>query len=310
MLAAQLETPGGPIHVREVGPPDVGPDEVLVTMSLAAINPLDRLVAQGRLYPDAPVPRTLGVEGVGWADGRRVVVHGYGIGLTRHGTFAEQIAAPRTALIPVPDEVSDEQAAAVAVSLATAVRVVDLAAPAAGQTALVLGAAGNVGSALCALLLRHGVTVLGQTRDPARATVIADAGAAPVIAADPGALSRIDLDAVDIVADPLAGAWTSAAIDLLRYGGTLVLFGASSGTPINLEAPRLYRKALTIRGYGGVYEPPRQLREAVERTLMLLRHGDIRVRVSDRLPLRCAPTAVANINQAGGKTLLEISPSR
>jgi NADPH2:quinone reductase len=66
--------------VEEVDLAEPGPQEVIMDVAFSGVNPVDLYAAQGRVAPDAPVPRTLGTEGAGMADGRRVVARGHGIG--------------------------------------------------------------------------------------------------------------------------------------------------------------------------------------------------------------------------------------
>jgi NADPH:quinone reductase-like Zn-dependent oxidoreductase len=73
--AAVLRRHGEPPSIAEIGEPEArDPGEVVLDMISAAVNPLDRLVSQGKVAPDAPVPRILGVEGTGRAGSHRYVV--------------------------------------------------------------------------------------------------------------------------------------------------------------------------------------------------------------------------------------------
>jgi len=102
--AARLHDHGKPLVVEEVDLPVPGEDEVLVEMAFAGVNPADRYVAEGRLAPDAPLPRTLGMEGAGRvaADGRPVLLQGGGLGAQRDGAWAERVLAPRAVLTDIP----------------------------------------------------------------------------------------------------------------------------------------------------------------------------------------------------------------
>lgn len=308
MHAVVLCEHGASARVAEVDAPESREvDEVVVDMILAAVNPLDRLVLLGRVAPHAPVPRTLGVEGVGRVGPQRYVVHGHGVGLTRDGTFAEQVLAPTAALIPVPDEVPDEQAALVSVSLATAVRVVQYTDSMPGERALVLGAAGNVGRAVCSLLVDKGVHTSGQTSDPAKADLIAATGARPVIADGPAQLASAASKPYEVIVDSLGGTWTPAAIDLAAYGARMVAFGASAGPAIALDMPTLYRTGLTLRGYGGVSEPPERLTEAAGQALTLVAAGRLALDIGARFSLRDAADSLAALSKRKpGKILIDI----
>src|ERR1700716_3493225 len=77
--AARLREHGKPLAVETVELPTPGPDEVRVEMEFAGVNPVDRYMAEGRVAPDGPLPRTLGSEGAGTAAGRPVLVAGGGL---------------------------------------------------------------------------------------------------------------------------------------------------------------------------------------------------------------------------------------
>src|SRR5436309_15160865 len=112
--AARLHSPGKPLVVEEIEAPEAGPGEVAVDMAFGGVNPVDRYMAEGRVAPDAPLPRTLGMEGAGRVvgDGRPVLVQGAGLATNRDGAWAERVVVPQTALTDIPDGVDPAQAAA------------------------------------------------------------------------------------------------------------------------------------------------------------------------------------------------------
>src|SRR6185437_4728108 len=142
VTAARLTEHGQPLQVEEVDLAEPGPQEVIMDVAFSGVNPIDLYAAQGRVAPDAPLPRTLGTEGAGMADGRRVVARGHGIGTARDGLWASAAVVPRDALVDVPDGVELPEAAAMGVAGVTAWRAVaELAQVKADDTVLVLGAA-------------------------------------------------------------------------------------------------------------------------------------------------------------------------
>src|SRR5579862_2550554 len=86
--AARLVEHGKPLRIEEVDLAHPGPDEVVVELAYAGVNPVDLYSALGQVARDAPVPRTLGREASGEVDGRAVVVFGHGLGMTRDGLWA------------------------------------------------------------------------------------------------------------------------------------------------------------------------------------------------------------------------------
>ena len=126
--AARLVEHGQPLQVEEVDLADPAAGEVVVTMRYAGVNPIDRYGALGRAAPDGPVPRTLGLEGVGTVGDRTVVVHGGGLGSARDGLWATAAVVPEPLLVDVPAGVELPVAASVGIAGVTAWRVVTISA--------------------------------------------------------------------------------------------------------------------------------------------------------------------------------------
>src|SRR5438046_2304311 len=127
VAAARLIEHGKPLAVEQIELPTPSDDEVLVELAYAGVNPVDRYNALGSVAADGPVPRTLGAEASGHADGVAVVVSGNGLGSTCDGVFAEAAVVPRSAVFPIPDGVALRDAAAVGIVAVTAFEAVELA---------------------------------------------------------------------------------------------------------------------------------------------------------------------------------------
>ncbi|MEV5885335.1 zinc-binding alcohol dehydrogenase family protein [Streptomyces sp. NPDC052020] len=310
VTAVRLAEPGSTPEVAraELREPAVG--EVVVDMCFASLNPLDTYVMSGSVGAQAEWPRTLGVEGVGLHDGRPVVVHGAGLGITRDGTWATRVVAPRDALVPVPDGVGLEAAACAAVVGTTAVRVTgDVGGIGATDRVLVLGAAGGVGQAVCSLARFAGAQVWGQTAAPEKAKAVEAAGATPIQAATAAELAlAADSVAPTVVFDALGGAFTAAAVHLLADYGRLVSYGTSAAPDSTLSMRAVYRKNLTIAGYGGVAEPPQRIRQGTVEALRALREGSMVIPVHAVFPMARAASAVTALTTrtASGKILLDL----
>lgn len=292
--------------------PPAPADEVLVEMSYAGVNPIDRYIVLGRFAPDAPLPRTVGVEGVGTVDGRLVVVHGTGVAITREGLWATAARVPLEATVPVPGGVDPKSAATIGVAGATAWKTVhDLAQVRAEDRVLVLGASGGVGTMIVSLLRTSGAIVWGQTGRQEKVATIEAAGASrAVVVATPQTLG----DAVralrpTVVFDPLGGGFTGAAIDALETRGRLVVFGTSAGTDGEIPLQALYRKGLRVLGYGGRAEPAESVRDAVHHALEAVRDGRLDVVVDEVVPLDGVNEAMDRIarREVEGKLLLSCS---
>src|SRR5437763_4174676 len=100
--AARLHEHGQPLRVEEVELPEPGPDEVLVELRYAGINPVDRYMAEGRVAPDGPLPRTLGSEGSGVLGGQEVLIAGGGLGAGRDGVWAQAAVVPASSVLELP----------------------------------------------------------------------------------------------------------------------------------------------------------------------------------------------------------------
>jgi len=188
MRAQIIRSYGGPQAFQKAELPDpvAGPDELLVRVAVAAVNPLDWKLRSGSLQAMMPTafPAVLGNEiaGVVEALGDRVTGFAVGdrvVGFTTAGAYAELVATSADRLARIPDALSFEQAATIPTAAETAQRGLALIEVWEDETVLVNAAAGSVGSAAVQLLVAAGATVLGtaseQNHDYVRAL-----GATPV----------------------------------------------------------------------------------------------------------------------------------
>src|SRR5260370_41879139 len=93
--AARLVERGKPLEIQDVDLREPGPDEVVVELLFAGVNPIDRSLAEGRGAPDAPLPRTPGSEGSGRLEGKPVLVFSSALGADRGRPWAEAVVAAR-----------------------------------------------------------------------------------------------------------------------------------------------------------------------------------------------------------------------
>ena len=308
--AVRLRTHAEPLQVETVELPEPGEDEVRVELEFAGINPIDRYIAEGRVAPDGPLPRTLGSEGAGHIDGRAVMVSGEGLGATRDGTWARAAVVPRGAVYDLPDGVQTRDAAPMGVVGFTAYYTVcELGRVGAEDRVLVLGAAGGVGSTIVSLAHAAGATVWGLTSSADTGEVITGQGADRAIVAGPDELA----DAVSeleptVVFDPLGDGFVQPVLDSLAPRGRLVSFGTSAGADVQLNMQTLYRKMISILGFGGILLTPDERRAGQEKALEALRTGDLRMVIDDVLPLDQINDAFQRLEQhkVRGKLLLRL----
>lgn len=232
-MLAVVNTPQHPEYptaVEDVQPPEPAPDEVLVRVAASSINrgELSLLAARPAGWrPGQDVAGTVeraAADGTGPAAGTRVVA------LAEGAAWSGLVAVPATRVAVLDDTVSFEQAATLPIAGMTALRTLRYGDDLSGKRVLVTGASGGVGRFQVELAARSGAQVTAVARE-------AHAGA--MISLGAGAVVDTTADAAgvfDLVTESVGGESLAAAITRLRPGGTLVMFGNSSGaaTPISL----------------------------------------------------------------------------
>jgi NADPH2:quinone reductase len=309
--AARLVALGEPLQIREVQLPAPGPDEVRVDLHYGGVNPIDRYNAAGQVNPDAVRPRTLGGEAAGEVDGRLVLVAGEGLGFVRDGVWSQAAVVPREAVVDVPDGVAAEHAAAMGIAGLTALNCVRaLARVTAEDRVVVLGASGGVGSMIVSLARSAGATVWGQTGSEAKVPTITAEGADRVLVGGPEEIATGLAEYEPTVAfDVLGDGYLATLVEAMAARGRIVSLGVSAGADVAFNMRLLYRKMLTLLGYGGTIltrdERGPGLREALE----AVRAGELSVRIDSVLPLHDVNDAFQRLvdRRVQGKLLLDLS---
>lgn len=321
MRAVVVSEQGGPevLEVVERETPEPGEGQVRVDVQAAGVNFIDIYQRSGT-YP-MTTPFIAGSEGAG-------TVSAVGPGVTDVATgdlvtwamvpgsgYTEQALVPADRLVPVPEGVSAEQAAAVMLQGMTAHYLVESTFPAQeGQTALVHAAAGGVGLLLCQLLAAKGVRVIGTTSTPEKAELARAAGADEIVfyreqdlVAEVQRLT--DGAGVQVVYDGVGASTFDAGLEVLAPRGMMVLFGGASG-----PVPPLDPQVLNQQGSLFLTRPT-LANYIAEREELLQRAGDILgavaqgrldVRIGGRYPLAEAARAHEDLAAGGttGKLLL------
>ena len=257
-----------------------------VDLVFAGVNPVDSYVAQGRVAADGPLPRTVGGEASGRLGGRPVLVSGAGLGSTRDGVWAGAANVPESAVVPLPEGIGLREAAAVGVAGLTAWHTLDVARVRPGDHVLVLGAGGGVGLTTVSLAVDMGATVWGQTGSPAKVDAIRRQGAHGVVVTDAAGLAEaVGEFSPAVVIDGLGAGFTSAAVTAMAPYGRLVLFGTSAGSTSTMELQPLYRKSLTIHGYGGLMLSDAERRTGLIEAMAALAEGRMQIPVDRTIPL-------------------------
>jgi NADPH2:quinone reductase len=294
MRAVVFERHGGPevLEVREVEDPRTGEGEVLVEVEAIGINYRDVYEREGHGYGSKP-PAVIGVEAAGRiADtGERVAW------IAVPGSYAERVVAPGERLVPVPDGVSSEVAAAAMLQGMTAHYLAHDSYPIQdGDWVVVHAAAGGVGLLLTQMARLCGGRVIGTTSTEEKADLAREAGANEVIRYDGFAqrVREISGEGAAAVYDGVGQATFLEGLDALRPLGRMILYGAASGRPDPLEtgilAPKgsLYVQRPTLATYT---RTPELLRERASRLFELIAEGKLHVRIGARYPLEQAAQA-------------------
>lgn len=245
MLAARLHEWGSSPVIDEVPAPKLADGESMVRVLAASVGHLDLTIAGGHFPVSPALPYVGGVEGCGivlesrtMAVGSRVVVRGAGMGIERDGCWAELVAVPDSALFPASPGMSAELASAYFVPATTAhIALHEVGRLAAGETVVVLGAAGAVGSIACQLALYAGANVIGVVSRAERKLEV------------PPGVERLSLDDADavqrqvterranLVIDTIGGEGLGDRLWWVAPGGRIALVGYTRGAAATMDLP-------------------------------------------------------------------------
>jgi NADPH:quinone reductase-like Zn-dependent oxidoreductase len=236
------------LRLREQPAPVPGPGQILVDIGAAGVNFMDTGARRPGSAATRPVPFVPGVEAAGSIRELGAGVSDFAVGdrvtwVYAYGTYAEQIALPAAAAVPVPAGVSDEIAAAVMMQGLSAQHFATEAAPVQpGQTVLVHAAAGGLGQILVQLIKMRGGRVIGlvSREDKVKAARRAGADEVLVSAGDRFVQPVLDLTSgqgVDTVFDGGGETTFWASTRVTRRHGTVLYYGAVIGQPpvVNLR---------------------------------------------------------------------------
>ena len=309
MRAIVFERNGGPevLELKEVPAPDPGDGEVLVDVEAIGVNYRDVYERDGGGYGSAP-PAIIGVEGAG-------TIHDTGerVGWAHlAGSYAEQIAAPAARLVPLPDGVSTEVAAAALLQGMTAYYLAADSYPiAAGDWVLVHAAAGGVGLLLTQIAKWRGGRVIATTSTEEKASLARGAGADEVIGYERFADRAKEITGGEGVAAIYDGVGKATFLDgfkALGPAGRMILYGAASGRPDPIDPGMLVAGSWYVqRPTLGTYtRTPELLQERARALLELIESGKLDIRIGARYPLEQARQAHEDLEarKTTGKILL------
>jgi len=318
--AIVVEELGGPevLRLREQPAPVPGPGQILVDISAAGVNFMDTGARRPGSAATRPVPFVPGVEAAGSVRELGAGVSDFAVGdrvtwVYAHGTYAEQIALPAAAAVPVPAGISDEIAAAVMMQGLSAQHFATEAAPVQpGQTVLVHAAAGGLGQILIQLVKMRGGRVIGlvSREDKVKAARRAGADEVLVSAGDRFVQPVLDLTSgqgVDTVFDGGGETTFWASTRVARRHGTVLYYGAVIGQPPVVNLRQLPNSIKICYPTFLDHVPTREALLARSAELLtLVRDGLLTIEIGGRYPLAEAAQAHRDLESRAttGKLLL------
>jgi NADPH2:quinone reductase len=300
MKAIQVKQVGGPeaMEVVEMAVPQPKANEAVVKLAASGVNFVDVYFREGR-YKAAVLPFVLGQEGAGvitdvGAEAKSVKVGDRVAWTGVQGAYAEYAAVPADRLVPIPQAVSDQQAAAAMLQGMTAHYVShDTFQLKQGETALVHAAAGGVGLLLVQMAHNIGARVIATVSTEEKAKLARAAGAHEVILythSDFEAETKrlTDGKGVNVVYDSVGKTTFEKGLNVLRPRGMMVLFGGSSGAvpPFDpvllLQKGSLYLTRPTLVNYIATREDLVARSGAV---FSMIATGKLKLRIEHTYPL-------------------------
>jgi NADPH:quinone reductase-like Zn-dependent oxidoreductase len=293
------ENPLAALRVGEQRAPVVPEGWVRIRISAASLNwhDLFTLMGLGAVNGRPEVfPMILGCDGVGTLDdGSRVILYPVvgspewkgdetldpernTFGERLQGSFADYIVVPRRNAVPLPDGLSDTQAAVLGVAWLTAYRMLFTHSTLrAGQTMLVQGASGGIASALIQLGYAAGMRVWATGRTAEKRVIAEKLGAQRTFAPSEPLPGK-----VDAVFEPIGAATWAHSMASVKTGGTIVVCGVTSGSMPPLDLVRVFVEQITIKGvYAGT-------REEFSNLLAFIQSAGIKPHVGHVLPMKSA----------------------
>jgi NADPH2:quinone reductase len=331
MKALLSRAPGGPetLELAELPDPVAGPGQLLVAVKACAINFPDVLMIEDKYQfrperPFAPGGEIAGVveavgEGVsGWSPGDRVIA------MIGHGGLVEKVAIDAARALKLPEGRSFAEGSALILTYATSIHaLLDRGRLKAGETLLVLGAAGGVGLAAVELGKAHGARVIAAVSSEEKAEVARAAGADEAIVYPSGpfdkdgskALAQMFKDAVgpagaDVIYDPVGGDYAEPALRAIAWEGRYLVVGFPAGIP-RLPLNLTLLKSCDVCGvFWGAFAARDPMANAahVATLFRLWDEGRIAPKVSATWPLERGGEAIAHMaaRKAIGKLVVTV----
>ena len=310
---------------QELPSPRPGDGEVVVTVKAASVNFPDVLIIQNKYQFKPPLPFSPGSELAGVVKELGAGVQGFRPGdkvmvFTTYGAFAEEVKTEATRLVPIPAGMDYTQAAAFLLTYGTSDHALrDRGKLAAGETLLVLGAAGGVGLAAIEIGKALGARVIACASSDDKLAVCRAHGAdATINYAAEDLRERVKVltegRGADVVYDPVGGPYSEPAFRSLAWRGRLLVVGFAAGEipklPLNLA---LLKGASVVGVFWGDFarREPQRFGESVGQLTKWWAEGRLKPHVSHTMPLEKAADALKLMaaRQVKGKLVLTVGNS-
>lgn len=314
MRAVQITEFGGPqvLKVVELPDPVPGEGEVVVEVERAGINFADTHQRHNSYLAKAELPLIPGAEISGrTSDGRRVAA------VLPNGGYAQRVAVEESSLVPIPDDVGYDEAAAILLQGLTAWALLRISANVqAGESVLIEGAAGGTGTLAVQLAKRLGARVIGLASSEAKRTLVEDLGADATVDSRAGGQAAAILEAnggepVDVVLQMSGGAAFDEQMSVLAGFGRMVAFGIATREPNLIKSQQLMRTSRAVVGFWIVQllERPDLVKRGTEELFASLASGEVRLVIGATYPLERAAEAQVDLaeRRTQGKLLLDPS---
>ena len=314
MKAIQIEEFGGPENLKLVDLPDPEPSDGMIVIDVArsGINWADTHAIRNDYLAEQELPLTPGAEVAGTtADGRRVAA------LINNGGYAQKALVPEAFLVPLPDEVSDDQAAGLLLQGMTAHALLHYCAHIReGETVVVEAAAGGTGSLAVQLAKRAGAKVIGLASSEEKRALAEKLGADATADSRADDLKEAILEAnggdkVDVVLH-MSGTGFEAELGSLGMLGRMVAFGNAARHPNEVATNYLLQTSKSVIGFwlvALIAQRQDLVRSMITDLLGAVAAGDLEVTIGATYPLSEAARAHQAIQERGtiGKLLLDPS---
>lgn len=318
---------GGPevlqIEEGSIGEPEAG--EVRIRVSAVGLNRAEAMYRAGK-YPVQPqLPSSIGYEGVGVVTAIGDGVDGYAVGdrvcvlpmisQGDYGIWADEAIVPARILLPAPENLSDEQAAAIWMQYFTAYAIIEVADVGIGDAVIIPAASSSVGIAAIQLANWAGALSIAATRTSEKAEALKSLGAAHVVATQEENLVERVMEITDgrgarCAFDPVGGPYVDTLAQALEERGILFVYGGLSGEPTPYPHWPMAFKGCSMRGWvaSEIWNHPHRFEAARRRIEMGLAGGQLEpviAKTFNGLEALVEANAYLESNQQVGKVVVK-----